>query len=691
MQPESGDDYIRRLASFVRLNEKGLAEALPIRRRPSHQPQPSSFSPFSWFGIESSLQSPTSRPVILSLDIHHLSYVLVRLEALGIDVGSLDVKVDNPSRPVTNLNIFSSPDRSETLSMTSLRSSLSVVSGLSLGAAWWMRPEPPSVDAELKYLYSSFTKLPALTVQAPGRQVVAELMNDPPNETALPLDAFKNLQSLVCVDLDPRILLGWDRLAESLRSLKIQNSGLEDISDIFVGAVLEDEARRQGVSSTRRRYSSNRPSPSHTNIHSASNTSLGGTGSMLVEDKVPTAGGDNPSAQLSSLKWAFLKHLSLPDNSLTFFPIESIPYLTSLTHLDLSSNLLVSVPPGLASLHNLISLNLSDNMIDSVLGIYLNLGQILSLNLARNRLDSICGLERMMALERVDLRHNLVEECDEISRLAVLPNISELWVEGNLFAQYDDNYRVKCFNYFLKEGKEITLDGSSPTFLERRNLIGPPQTDPPLSRPAPLVSQQPAATPPGVSNKQIPGEHPHTPEGQGDRSALAEPALVKSTHKKKKVKRIVEITADNSSPPIAFPGGSSHSENDTGMPVSPVKTREYWGGAETNHLKIATANLPSATGRSRHQRHQTEHRFMSTVPEDSTGSVASSRSAARRSRMSASVYEPNSAGELGSLDEEEFKVVDAAEAYRRRIEALKQDMGDAWLKVLSQSQLKSAR
>ncbi len=74
-------------------------------------------------------------------------------------------------------------------------------------------------------------------------------------------------------------------------------------------------------------------------------------------------------------------------------------------------------------------------MIDSVLGIYTKLGQVLNLNLSRNRLDSLCGLDRLMALERVDLRHNTLEESAEVGRLAVLPNISEIWVEGNPFVE----------------------------------------------------------------------------------------------------------------------------------------------------------------------------------------------------------------------------------------------------------------
>ena len=89
--------------------------------------------------------------------------------------------------------------------------------------------------------------------------------------------------------------------------------------------------------------------------------------SLVVEqDETPTS--ENPGPVLSEMNWAFLKHLCLSDNALTFFPTNPIQYLTSITHLDLSSNLLISVPAGLNELFNLVSLNLEDNMIESVLG-----------------------------------------------------------------------------------------------------------------------------------------------------------------------------------------------------------------------------------------------------------------------------------------------------------------------------------
>ena len=55
------------------------------------------------------------------------------------------------------------------------------------------------------------------------------------------------------------------------------------------------------------------------------------------------------------------------------------------------------------------------------------------------------------------------------------------------------------------------------------------------------------------------------------------------------------------------------------------------------------------------------------------------RAQARRARMSASVYEPGNTGKEGQFEE--------ADAFRARIEALRSDMGEGWLKVFNQSQI----
>lgn len=652
MEPQPGDDYLRRIATFIRNNEMGLAEAGFVRRRRvqrRHSTNNTSvFNLAGWFSYDSQTPSPAPpKPVTFTIDTHRLFYVLMRLEALGIDIGTLDVRVDNPSKPMhyTHIDLYPNSDNSDTLSLASFRSSLSAVSGLSLGVGWWGRQEPQTIDAELKYIYSSFTKLPALSIRAPGPKVIAELADEPPNQNALPLEAFKNIQTLECVDIDPRTLLGWDRLAESLRSLTVQRSGLEDVTDIFIGAVLDDQARRDGTTSDSR---SRRIPRSQRSFQS---TRLPESVPEDDEDDL-TPPVPSPAAPLSPYKWSLLKHLSLADNALTFLPTDPLPYLTSLSHLDLSSNLLVSIPHGIATLHNLVSLNLSDNMIDSVLGIYTHLGQVLNINLSRNRLESICGLERLMALERVDLRSNHIEESAEIGRLATLPNIVEVWIEGNPLTEYEDNYRTACFDLFLKEDKNIRLDGASPGFYEKRSLSAP-LSDRPLSVHTVETLPSPPVVPVGspkakasssIGTRDVTG----TPRSGPSSPSRGSPLLTGAAagKRKRKVKRIVDLT------PVDGIDGQSYSSNKGDTVIAPgISVRP----ASSLRSPSATVRIPrphSTNGKSGHRRVST-------------------------------VFDPPDEGQSQSQ-------IRDAELYRARMQALRSDMGDGWLKVFSQSQTPSS-
>ena len=633
MEPVHGDEYLRKIAAFIRLNEKGLAEA-GFQRRRRHRTtssQPSVFNPVGWFISTDTRQLPSPRPVTFAIDTHRLFYVLMRVESVGINVGPLDVTVDNPSKPMhyTHIDIGSATDKSETLSLASFRSSLSAVSGLSMGTGWWNRPEQQSIDAELKYIYSSFTKIPALRLKAPGPKVISELKDDPPNQNALPLDAFKNLQSLETVDIDPRTLIGWDRLAECLRSLTIKRSGLEDVADMFIGAVLDDQARRDGLLKDQRSRQIPRRQRSWMNTPLPASVPEDVEEVASIPEQPPLS---YPSSALPPYKWGLLKHLSLADNALTFLPTDPLPHLVSVTHLDLSSNLLVSVPHGLSVLHNLVSLNLADNMIDSVLGIYTHLGQVLSLNLSGNRLESICGLERLMALERVDLRFNHIDESAEVGRLATLPNIGEVWIEGNPLTEIEDNYRIGCFEFFHKEGKAISLDGVAPTFYERRGLVPVAVEQVDSARDVPTPASLPIV--PIGSAKGWGHYGMATDAVTSPTTSLA----VSGRPKKRKAKRIVDLNGDGEQQVIS-PGSRP-----VGLPPA-----------------AALAARSSSTSSQRRS------------PLSPDGH-----------RRSYSVFEPPD----GAGESEESQIREA-ELYRARIEALRTDMGDGWLKVFSQSQVGS--
>ena len=315
------DDYLRALARYVRTHERAFADVLlPANRRVA------SSGTMSWM-----LGGTAPAPLVLPLDPHHLAYLLLRFEEAGVptsSLGSVDTALEAaPSRPMSYISLLehrnSADERAETRSM------LSTVT--SLGSRWWGgAAEPASVSADARYLYSCFTRLPALklgpTAPAPSDRFVSGF-ETLPDGRYVPLYAFKNLSVLAMRDLDPRAFLGWDQLADCLRSLEISGSGLEDVSELFIDRVRDDERRRRGAQrradAAQRRRRERGASP----------------GDEADDDA-------DELAPLGASKWSQLRRLSLAKNYLTFLPVEPLERFVNLVHLDLSGNLLVAVPSG---------------------------------------------------------------------------------------------------------------------------------------------------------------------------------------------------------------------------------------------------------------------------------------------------------------------------------------------------------
>jgi hypothetical protein len=366
----------------------------------------------------------------------------------------------------------------------------------------------------------------------------------------------------------------------------------------------------------------------------------------------------------------------------------------------------------LSSLYNLLSLNLSDNMIDSVLGIYQRLGSITSINISKNRLESICGLERLTALERVDIRHNVLDESAEVGRLAVLPNIKEVWVEGNPFTEVEEGHRIRCFDYFWKEGKTITLDGSPPGFYEKRHLTEPIPEQMRSSRPVSTTLNSPPVI--AVWNAQLDAKKlspqisptPSIPSSRNPSPAFG-PSVLQPRGRRKKNKRIVNLDgdADDTEESVRARSHSTVGARSEGKEVAKRRTEECPSSppisttaAESTSPKRAALQQPdrlmiSAPPKkgSRHTRGRTESSIpvedvgdLPPLPSLSIATVGSlklkSKAAIRRARATASTFDPPG----GSGDPSQ-----TPEAFRAKIEALRADMGDGWLKVLNQSHLGS--
>lgn len=120
------EDYIDRLSRFIQANSTRLA-APPLGGR---RPQAS-----LWPG------SAPAKPLSLRITPHNLYYLLLRFEAIGLDVGPLDVRLADDARRAISFveprtrgqQSRSGRDWSET---GSFRSMTSAVSSLSLGG-WW--------------------------------------------------------------------------------------------------------------------------------------------------------------------------------------------------------------------------------------------------------------------------------------------------------------------------------------------------------------------------------------------------------------------------------------------------------------------------------------------------------------------------------------------------------------------------
>ncbi|OJK01020.1 hypothetical protein ASPACDRAFT_51799 [Aspergillus aculeatus ATCC 16872] len=536
LNSEDGQLFIKNLASFVRTHEKALANALQLKRQPAKNVQTTHIQSGSAASSASStlaaalsfgalkFASQSVKPAKLTLTPHHLFYLLSCFEELSIAVGPLNVRLENIHTDISQsyVSFLNKPQRSrgDRDSIHSVSSVRSVMSGMSsLWSSFGLVSKDPvsrsekakaALEADTKYLYSAFTKIPCLRLAPDRRARLIRGYEEFPFDTAVPLHSFKNLSALEIIDIDFRSFFGWDRLSEQLRTLTIKRANIDDPAELLTGIVLDDidKRRRRSTrnhnngpmmgwtsmvrmasegSKSRHRTGSISPSRPTSSKHSSYRHNRGtasrirrtGSGSSNSSD---TSGHRNGSSSnllagvLPASKWRFLRHLGLPDNSLTSISAAGLaPVANTLHSLDISANLFTEVPDSLSTLVALRALNLSHCMIESLHSLSRNpLPAITALNLRGNRLRSLAGIERLLSLERLDLRDNNLSDPTEIARLTNLPEIREIWVSGNSFVKTHPNYRVIIFNLFRRTpgySEDIIIDGSGPGYTERKQLV----------------------------------------------------------------------------------------------------------------------------------------------------------------------------------------------------------------------------
>ncbi|KAJ5121857.1 hypothetical protein N7526_008794 [Penicillium atrosanguineum] len=486
----------------------------------------------SIIGVRSVLRAIENiKPAKLTLTPHHLFYLLSRFEELSIAVGPMNVRLENIHTEASQsyVSFLNKPQRSKgdgasIHSVSSVRSVMSGMSGLwssfgmgSRDAATKSDKARLALEVDLKYLYSAFTKIPCLRLAPDHRARLIRGYEEFPFDTAVPLHSFKNLSALEIIDIDYRSFYGWDRLSEQLRTLSIKRAHLDDPADLLTRIVLDDIDKRRRRSAKSQQSpplgwtSTTGSQPVQAPDHSISapgsprwrnrirkqhqpqvdpdDTSWIGGRSQRIRrtgsgssNSSDTSGGYRTGSSSTLLpgvlppsKWRFLRHLGLPENDLTSISAASLaPVANTLNSLDLSSNLLTEVPDSLATLMALRALNLSYCMIESLHSISRNpLPAITALNLRGNRLRSLAGIERLLSLERLDLRDNNLMDPTEMARLTSLPEIREIWVSGNPFVKTHSGYRVVIMNLFRRTpgyAEDIIIDGRGPGYTERKQL-----------------------------------------------------------------------------------------------------------------------------------------------------------------------------------------------------------------------------
>lgn len=494
---------------------------------------------------------------------------------------------------------------------------------------------------DIKYLYSCFTKIPALRLSPDHRAHLISGFEEFPFDAAVPLFAFKNLSALEICDLDFRSFYGWDRLAEQVRSLTVRRANVDDPFDLLFNIVLDDMDKRrrrssrapmpstpsttgvpwptaspknkyaelarsfstpnsplvdqrrvslasspQSSSLTRagtsdgrktpnskarqRSTSPNRPvSSRHGSLqrtHRSNTPKLrrsSGSDSSSTHDMSPRHSTTDlvGTSYLPSTKWRFLRHLSLAENGLTDISATSLaPVAGTLQSLDLSGNLLNTIPESLASLTHLRALNLSNCMIERLNTLTQSpLPAITTLNLRSNRLQTLSGIEKLYSLERIDLRDNNIKDPTELARLTGLPNIIDVYVAKNHFTRTHPNYRVTIFNLFRStpgHAQDITIDSQGPTSQEKKQLVDrvPEALGAPVVKPEPEEdhSVPGAAHDPFVPTEDTTPLPPLSPPTYGHRRHTSDLGPRHSQRKKKAPRRrIVELSqAETPIPPL---------------------------------------------------------------------------------------------------------------------------------------------
>ncbi|KAI5295873.1 hypothetical protein KEM52_006653 [Ascosphaera acerosa] len=255
-----------------------------------------------------SFATADSKPTVVTLTPNQAFYLLSRFEELDVDVGPMNVRLENISSEQSSayVSFLSRPRRYHGGERT-LRSSTSSVHRAMAAMGNYLTSfgfsskgqEKAKIEHDaLTYLYSAFTKIPSLRLVSDSTIPLIHGYEEYPFDSAVPLYAFHNLHTLEVIDTDFRSFYGWDRLAERLTSLTLNNAGISDLDELLTGIVLDDLDRRRRRSAKSSGSSASKQPPSPTLRHHRlpaiktmpNMTPMGSPDSPCLQTASPTSG-----------------------------------------------------------------------------------------------------------------------------------------------------------------------------------------------------------------------------------------------------------------------------------------------------------------------------------------------------------------------------------------------------------------
>lgn len=482
-----GDVYVQRLATYIRRNEEALANGLLC------------------FSKTRTLSKV--KPLRPSFTIHHLYYLTERIanSSLDVDIGPLNIKLDTPNHEPTFISFMANNARnqrhfeSDAKSITSISSVKSIVSSASV---YWMSfsfsKDPKVIQKDVKYLYSSFTKIPCLVLSPHTKINSIAGYEEYPCDTLLPLRMFKNLQVFELFEYEPHEVYGWHMLSEKLRILIVRKTKVTDLAEILFSLVVDDENGRSSFNSSRQSRKFPGPtSPENNESHFSSSHGrmrLERTMSSPVflpnswrdspnyprEDRVnyfTMNSGDRVHPKLPEAKWQYLKQLTVSESSISSILSYIFEPLSNLVKLNLSGNLLEDIPDGLHHLHNLKYLNFADNYITNLKKLPSNLKHLTTINFNNNKIDDLDGLQKLKSVQRIDLRRNKLSDMNKLRGLIQLiadpdSELNNILISSN---KLQKTHRADLFNLFngCRPKNNVKIDDSRPGYFESAMLLDP--------------------------------------------------------------------------------------------------------------------------------------------------------------------------------------------------------------------------